>query len=160
ADELLTRSLQIAPDFVPALYTHVTVLLTLNRPKEAFDHIARLLQLEPHNLNNHSLKAMAHAWVGDHASAAAEYEIALASAPPGPGPWHAHAHAQRTLGRRDDAVAAYRRACSRFPKLGEPWWSLANLKTFCFTDEEVATMRSLLALPDLPPESKVQINFA
>jgi tetratricopeptide (TPR) repeat protein len=160
ADELLTRSLEIAPDFIPALYTHVTVLLTLNRPREAFDHIAKLLELEPGNLNNHSLKAMAHAWVGDHVGAAAEYEIVLASAPPGPGPWLAYAHTLRTLGRGGEAVAAYRKACARFPKLGEPWWSLANLKTFRFTDEEVATMQSLLAMPDLPVESKVQINFA
>jgi tetratricopeptide (TPR) repeat protein len=160
ADELLTRSLEIAPDFVPALYTHVTVLLTLNRPKEAFDRIARLLALEPGNPNNHSLKAMAHVWVGDHASAAGEYEIVLAKAPQMPGPWLAYAHTLRTLGRGDETVAAYRKACARFPKLGEPWWSLANLKTFRFTEDEIATMRSLLALPDLPLESKVQINFA
>ncbi len=160
ADELLARGLAISPDFVPALHTHVTVLLTLGRPAEAFSRVERLLQLEPNNPGNHALKAMAHAWVGDHANAATEYETMLASAPPGPAPWIAYAHTLRTLGRRNDAITAYRNVASRFPKLGEAWWSLANLKTFRFTDEDVETMRALLALSDLPVESKIQINFA
>jgi len=66
----------------------------------------------------------------------------------------------RTLGRRDDSIAAYRNAIARFPKLGEPYWSLANLKTFHFTDAEAETMRALLATGNLPVESRIQINFA
>ena len=103
---------------------------------------------------------MAHAWVGDHAGAAAEYEIVLAHVPKGPAPWLAYAHTLRTLGRSDASVAAYRDAIARFPKLGEPYWSLANLKTFRFTTAEVDAMRKLLATTDLPVESRVQINFA
>ncbi len=103
---------------------------------------------------------MACAWVGDHEGAAAEYEIVLRYLPKSPSPWMAYAHTLRTIGRRDDAVAAYRKAIERFPKLGEAYWSLANLKTFRFDDAEIGRMRALLASGDLPVESRAQVNFA
>ena len=160
AEKLLLRSLELKPDFVAARHTIVTVMLMLNRPKEAFGHVDRLIAQEPGNPNHHGLKAMAHAWVGDHAGAVAEYEIVLRYLPKGHGPWLAYAHSLRTTGRRDDAIAAYRKAIERFPRLGEAYWSLANLKSFRFTDAEIENMRTLLAGVDLPAESRVQINFA
>lgn len=157
---LLERAIERAPNFVGARHTYVTVLLTQDRREEAFGQVDALIGLEPKNPNHHALKAMAHAWVGDHAAAAAEYEIVLAHIPKGPAPWLAYAHTLRTVGRRDDSIAAYRNAMARFPKLGEPYWSLANLKTFRFTDSEVEAMRALLATSDLPVESRIQIIFA
>jgi tetratricopeptide (TPR) repeat protein len=158
--ELLSRAIELSPGLIGARHTYVTVLLMQNRREEAFAQIDRIIALEPKNPNHRALKAMAKAWVGDHAGAAAEYEIVLARVPKSPGPWLAYAHTLRTLGRRDDSIAAYRNAISRFPKLGEPYWSLANLKVSCFTDTEVEAMRALLASADLPLESRIQINFA
>ena len=160
AEELLVRCLSLAPDFAPARHTYVMVLLMREKKHEAFEQVAYLLEREPANPNHHSLKAMAHAWVGEHADAANEYAIILRDEPKIPGPWLALAHTLRTLGRRDEAVAAYRAAIARFPKLGEPYWSLANLKTFRFEPQEVEAMKALLAAPDLPVESRIQIEFA
>lgn len=160
ADELLTRAIALAPDFVGARHNYVTVLLVLDRRDEAFAQVDALFRIEPENPNHHALRAMACAWVGDHAGAIAEYEIVLRHLPKSPAPWMAHAHTLRTIGRGADAAAAYRAAIARFPRLGEPYWSLANLKTFRFGDAEVQQMRALLAAGDLPMESRVQINFA
>jgi tetratricopeptide (TPR) repeat protein len=160
AEELLTRSLEIAPDFVAARHTLVSVMLMQNKRDEAFAHADRLIAQEPANPNHHGLKAMAHAWVGDHAGAASEYEIVLRYVPKGPAPWLAYAHSLRTLNRRDDAIAAYRKVIERFPRIGEPYWALANLKSFRFEDSEIEAMRAQLAATDLPVESRVQINFA
>ncbi len=49
-----------------------------------------------------------------------------------------YAHILKTVGRLDDSIAAYRHALSIEPNLGEVWWSLANLKTVRFSDEDVA----------------------
>jgi len=160
AEKLLLRSLELKPDFVAARHTIVSVMLMQNKPKEAFGHADLLIAQEPGNPGHHGLKAMAYAWVGDHAGAAAEYEIVLRYIPKGPAPWLAYAHSLRTIGRRDDAIAAYRKAIERFPRLGEAYWSLANLKSFRFTEAEIENMRTLLASVDLPAESRVQINFA
>lgn len=160
AAALLARAIALEPEFAGARHTYVTVLLTLSRAEEAFAQIDALLALEPKNPNHHALRAMACAWTGDHAGAAAEYEIVLRHIPKSPAPWLAYAHTLRSIGRHEDAIEAYRVAAERFPKLGEPWWSLANLKRFRFSGGEIKTMRALLATGELPPESRVQINFA
>ncbi len=43
-----------------------------------------------------------------------------------------YGHSLKTTGSSAEAIAAYRAAIAREPKLGEAWWSLANLKTFTF----------------------------
>src|SRR3546814_13547748 len=51
----------------------------------------------------------------------------------------------KAVGRLEEGVAAYRRALSVQADLGEVWWSLANLKTVRFSDEDVAAMEAALA---------------
>jgi tetratricopeptide (TPR) repeat protein len=160
AAKLLARSIERAPNFAGARHNYANVLLLQGKPDEAFAQIDALLKLEPNNPGHHGLKAMAHSWVGDHAAAAAEYETLLSYRPKNPGPWMAYGHVLRIMGRSDASAAAYRNAIAQFPRLGDAYWALANLKTGQFTDEEVAAMQALLATGDLPVEARVQIQFA
>ena len=50
----------------------------------------------------------------------------------------------KTVGRQDEAIAAYRRATALDPALGEVWWSLANLKTVKFTEADIVAMEQAL----------------
>src|SRR5262249_40324312 len=50
-------------------------------------------------------------------------------------------HALKTTGSLEDAVRAYRTAAALRPDFGDAYWSLANLKTYRFTDEEIGCMR-------------------
>ena len=50
-------------------------------------------------------------------------------------------HALKTQGRRSEAELEYREAVRLRPGFGDAYWSLANLKTYRFTDDELATMR-------------------
>ena len=54
-------------------------------------------------------------------------------------------HMLKTVGRLDEGIAAYRRAIDLMPGLGEVWWSLANLKTVKFSDDDIAAMEAALA---------------
>ncbi len=42
-------------------------------------------------------------------------------------------HALKTAGQNAESIDAYRRCIELTPRFGEAWWSLANLKTFRFT---------------------------
>jgi exonuclease VII small subunit len=46
------------------------------------------------------------------------------------------------MGRRDEAISSYRTAATIRPNYGDAYWSLANLKTYRFSDEEIARMRA------------------
>jgi hypothetical protein len=52
------------------------------------------------------------------------------------------AHSLKTLGRPQEAIEAYRAAAAARPNYGDAYWSLANLKTYRFADDEIARMRA------------------
>lgn len=69
-------------------------------------------------------------------------------------------HALRSLGRQDEAIAAYRAIIDLHPGEGAAWWSLANLKTVRFDDADIATMAARLAKADMPVVNRICLNFA
>jgi len=66
----------------------------------------------------------------------------------------------RIAGRFSESVAAYRRSAEIRPEFGTPWFSLANLKTFRFTPEDIDAMKAQLARTDLDNEDRLQFEFA
>jgi hypothetical protein len=46
------------------------------------------------------------------------------------------------------------------PDYGVAWFSLANLKTYRFTDDDIARMRAAEAQPDLQDMDRVYLCFA
>jgi tetratricopeptide (TPR) repeat protein len=71
-----------------------------------------------------------------------------------------YGHTLKTLGKAAEGIDAYRKAIAMLPSLGEAYWSLANLKTFRFTPEDIAAMRTQLARGDLESEDRFHLQFA
>jgi tetratricopeptide (TPR) repeat protein len=74
--------------------------------------------------------------------------------------WASLGHVLRTIGRREQCVAAYRKAIALAPKFGEAYWNLANLKTLQITDPELESMCAQLENPDLGAEDRIHFHFA
>ncbi|NNC57157.1 MAG: sulfotransferase family protein, partial [Woeseiaceae bacterium] len=77
-----------------------------------------------------------------------------------PGALSGLGHVLKTVGKQDEAIASYRECVRHNPNHGETWWSLANLKTFRFTDDEIATMQAQLEDEHLPDEQRANFEFA
>jgi tetratricopeptide (TPR) repeat protein len=160
AVSLLTRVVRQAPDFAAAWAELGHAQLELDEFDAALASIERALALEPrnplHQLNRGNV--LARAGRQDAALAALDKALALGFDRP---PVHlARGNVLKTIGRHDEAVAAYRRSVELRPDFGEGWWSLSNLKTFRFTDAEVAAMEAQLGRPGLAPEALVHFCFA
>jgi tetratricopeptide (TPR) repeat protein len=69
------------------------------------------------------------------------------------------ANALKTLGRRDEAIAAARQALAIQPGYGKAWWLLAELKTFAFTGADRAAMEAQLAAAAFPAD-RLHLHFA
>ena len=69
------------------------------------------------------------------------------------------ANALKTLGRRDEAIAAAREALAIQDDYGKAWWLLADLKTFRFADAEVVAMQAALERP-LSEADRLHLHFA
>jgi len=160
AQRLLERCLELAPSFDAARHNYATVLNRQGRSAEALEQCARLLAKDPRNPAYRSLQAATAANLGDYADSIAAYESVLRDYPQQAKLWMSYGHALRTTGNVAESIAAYRRALSLEPTLGEVWWSLANLKTFRFSEADVLAMRQALALGDLADEDRMHFEFA
>jgi tetratricopeptide (TPR) repeat protein len=69
-------------------------------------------------------------------------------------------HALKTAGQSAASIDAYRRCIELTPRFGEVWWSLANLKTYQFSADDIATMRAQLERTDLINDDRFHFNFA
>ncbi|TNE65837.1 MAG: sulfotransferase family protein [Alphaproteobacteria bacterium] len=54
-------------------------------------------------------------------------------------------HLLKTLGRREETVAAYRRSLKLVPYNGAAYWALADLKTYRFDDADLIGMETMIA---------------
>jgi tetratricopeptide (TPR) repeat protein len=70
------------------------------------------------------------------------------------------AHSLKALGRQQEAIDAYRTAAAVRPSYGDAYWSLANLKTYRFTDEEISQMRSQEAAQTTAWTDRFHLCFA
>ena len=159
AEALFRRCTEIAPDFIAARFRYATVLMTQNKPQDAIDQVDEILKAEddPYYRN---LKAAALIRMSDFEGAAEEYAAMLAAHPNQPGAWLAYGHALKALGRGQETDAAYNKAIALLPGLGDAYWSLANLKTYRFTPQQVQAMREQVARTDLKSENRGLFNFA
>jgi tetratricopeptide (TPR) repeat protein len=160
AENLLRRAVELAPTFVPARSNLSLVLYRQGRPEEAIAELDRLLETNPDDLGAANLKAAAVGRIGDYAEAVALYEIVLKSRPAQEKIWLSYGHVLKTVGRRDDSVAAYRKAVELKPHFGEAYWSLANLKTVRFSDEDLTVMKAQLERDDIADEDRFHLDFA
>ena len=160
AQALLARCVELAPGFAEARHNHATILYRLNRSQEALAELDWLLVRSPAHPGYRNLKAAALGRVGDYEGAIALYDDLLKAWPDQPKAWMSYGHSLKTVGRQADSIEAYRQAIALAPQLGDAWWSLANLKTVRFSDEDVTVMEAQLARADIADEDRFHLHFA
>jgi tetratricopeptide (TPR) repeat protein len=159
AGNLLARCLELAPNFTVARYNYAIALHRQMRSAEALREIEQALAAEPRNPGFRNLYAVILGRIGEFDRANEVYAGVLAEHPQQPKTWMSYGHALKAAGRQADSIAAYRKSIELTPELGEAWWSLANLKTFAFTDDEVAAMRRQLERNDLSADDRLHFEF-
>ncbi|MBS0475868.1 MAG: sulfotransferase [Proteobacteria bacterium] len=160
AESLLRRALELSPGFTAARANLALVLYRQNRTIEAIEELDRVIAEEPGNSGVGNLKAASLSRLGDFDDALAVYREVLTRAPNQPRVWMSYGHVLKTVGRLDEGVEAYRRSLEIMPTLGETWWSLANLKTVRFSDDDIAAMEAALTAADLADEDRFHLDFA
>ncbi|MCC7200596.1 MAG: sulfotransferase, partial [Gammaproteobacteria bacterium] len=131
-----------------------------NKSAEALAEVERLLAADARNPSHRGLKAAILSRLGEYDEAIGLYEGLLAEYPDQVKLWLSYGHALKTAGRQADSIEAYRKCTSLAPAYGEAWWSLANLKTFQFDADDLATMRAQLARPNLADDDRLHLDFA
>ncbi|HUB90838.1 MAG TPA: sulfotransferase [Dyella sp.] len=160
AEILLEAVLKIAPDYRAARYDYACVLFERHLYPRACEEIEKLLAVDPAHLDYRTLYASASVGLGEHERAITLYRQLLRELPAAADLHLSLAHSLKTQGRQAEAIDAYRAATSARPHFGDAYWSLANLKTYRFSDDEIACMRVEEAAPETPLVDRYHLCFA
>src|SRR5262249_12109654 len=154
---LLESALKLAPDYRAARLDYVRILMDRQKYLRAHEEINILLRLEPGNRDYLSLYAAACVGLGRHESAIVLYRQLLAASPESSDLHVAVGHSLKSLGRQKEAIESYQTAAAVRPSFGDAYWSLANLKTYRFSREEIAHMRAEEASPTVHPVDRYHL---
>jgi tetratricopeptide (TPR) repeat protein len=160
SENLLRRTLELAPSFQAARANLATVLYRQHRAADALEQLDLLVEEGAVADGHRNLRAAALGRIGGYEEAIALYRDVLDRHGDQPKIWMSMAHMLKTVGRQDEAIAAYRRATELAPGLGEVWWSLANLKTIGFDDADVVVMETALDDATLSADDQLHLHFA
>lgn len=160
AERLLRHALKQVAHLPLAWRGLGVALMGLGRLEDAKAAAQRVLLIEPEHPQNWITLAAVCVRLMKQEQALDAYERAASLKPEEVRLRLSIGHVNKTLGRRAESEAAYKTALQADPTLGEAYWSLADLKTYTFSDEELHTLEALAARERLPDSSRAQVCFA
>ncbi len=160
AELLLEAALKRAPNYVAARLDYARVLMDRQKYVQAREEFDSLLTLEPGNSYYLSLYAAACVGLAQFEPAIATYRRLLDASPESADLRVSLGHALQAAGRGREAAECYQTATTARASLGDAWWSLANLKTYRFTEGQIADMRTQEAAAATSPVDRYHLCFA
>ena len=150
----------LAPGYDEARLTLARMQYDAGNAQAALATLADLLARAPHHLRGLSLKATVLVQLRGMEEADATFRTLHEHHPDDSRGWMNHAFLLKTVGRRDEAIAGYRRAIAAEPRNGQAWWGLANLRTAELDDADIHRMRDVLARQDVENDDRLHLLFA
>jgi tetratricopeptide (TPR) repeat protein len=160
ARSLFERTVALAPHYRAARADYARVLIDQQSPLEARDQLNILLKLEPGNPDYLTLSATVWAALAEHECAITAYRQVLAVMPTWSHVQLLLGHSLKAIGHQQQAIDSYRAAATSRPGFGDAYWSLANLKTYRFSVEEIERMRVAEAAPATQFVDRFHLCFA
>jgi tetratricopeptide (TPR) repeat protein len=160
AELLLGSASVLAPDNIPVHIDYIQVLRKRQRHLAAQEQARELLKREPSNAQFQSIYAVQCMQSGQFDEALATFDEVLKILPNDPVTLTSRGHALKTKGESASAITSYQRAITAYPRHGEAYFSLANLKTYRFSDTEMQQMLALQQDDNLSFMERVHLSFA
>lgn len=160
AEFLLESARMFEPENVQVRLDYIDALRRRQKFDRAREEAESLYESDPGNPLFQSHLAIESMQTGDYERAFALFEKVLEKVPGDPATLTSRGHALKTTGDTDKAIESYRAAFAAKPDHGDAWYALANLKTYRFTDGEMAAMEEQVARPDLAFMDRVHLSFA
>ncbi|WP_340587265.1 tetratricopeptide repeat-containing sulfotransferase family protein [Erythrobacter alti] len=160
AEFLLESARVFEPSNIQVRLDYIDALRRRQKFAKAREEAEALYETDPDSPLFQSHLAIESMQTGDYDRAFALFDKVLQKLPADPATLTSRGHALKTTGRSEEAVESYRAAFAAKPDHGDAWYALANLKTYRFTDAEIAAMTKQAARPDLAFMDRVHLSFA
>jgi tetratricopeptide (TPR) repeat protein len=160
AEFLLETAVEFSPTTAKPRIDYIQVLRKQQKYEAALSHAKVLVEQEPKNPLFQSVFAVESMQSGDYDTALRTFDSILKILPEEPATLTSRGNALKTQGKKEEAIDSYRRAIKKYPAHGEAYYSLANLKLFTFTDQEIAAMESQEQNPGVSHMARIYLDFA
>ena len=160
AEFLLESAVKFNPNDGELRMKYAMILRKKQRFAKTMEQVNILCEKFPDNLSYQAQKAIEIMQNGDHKGAINLFDNILKKNPYNFSVFTSKGHAQKTLGKTDQAIKSYQTAYQVKQDHGEAFFSLANLKTYTFTKNELNIMRQQLKRVDLTLKDKAYFHFA
>lgn len=160
AEFILESAINFAPDHIGARFDYSNVLLKRQKFEAAHLIAKELYKQRPDEIQFKSLLASTTTGVGETEQGIALYQDLIESSDNAHMYYLLLGHAQKTLGDLDGAIKSYKTLYEHQADFGDAFWSLANTKTYTFSDQEIAHMQDYKDRPQTSDIDKVHFNFA
>ncbi|WP_293763257.1 tetratricopeptide repeat-containing sulfotransferase family protein [uncultured Paraglaciecola sp.] len=141
AEFLLESCVEFYPNNTVVRFDYADVLYKRQKFAESLEQAEKLHNEDPTNLAFSMIMANCHVGAGNIEAALSIYNKVLQQTPDNPNVLLMLAHALKAVDKVDEAIAAYQKAYKSKPDFGDAFWSLANLKTYRFSDAEINMMQ-------------------
>ena len=160
AEFLLEKAVSFNPKEPEIRKKYLLILRKRQKFSKTMEQADILCEQYPDNLAFKAQKAIEIMQNGDHEQSIVLLEEILDKAPFDPNTLTAKGHAEKTLGRTEDAINSYQSAYKSKNDHGEAYFSLANLKTYTFNDDEISQMNNQVNRIDISLQDRVYFHFA
>lgn len=161
AEFLLETVMELAPDHIEAEIQLAHVLLRRQRFHKAHKRVKAIYERNKNPSSQvQALYASVCFGVGENEEAIKTYQEMIRVSPNDPQLRVSLAHIYNATGESPKAVDLFKQAYGLKPDFGDAFWSLANTKSYRFTEEELAAMTDRVSAPSTPQIDKTQMHFA
>ena len=160
AEFLLETALQLAPDNHWLQFDYINILHHRQKFESAYVQALQLSERMPDDNASLLLLANQEAAIGKYDDAIARYQSLIAKDANNALLPLLLGHVFKTIGQQQEAIDSYLTAVELNKSFGDPYWSLANLKTFSFPQELIEQMLFQVTQPTGNNEDVVHLHFA
>lgn len=160
AEFLLESCLVFDPDNIRVKHDYITTLLRRQKYGLALSTAKELYEKNPEELVAKKLYATTLFRADVYDESIKLFESVLEIEPRNTDVMLTMGHLYKTDGQIEKSIQSYTSAFSSDKYFGDAYWSLANLKTYKFTDAQISSLKEMVGDEFVPDEEKVFMYFS
>ena len=160
AEFLLESSMIFDPTNIQVKFDYIAILIKRQKYGEALKHAKDLYKDNPDNPNAKKILATSLFRTDRYQESLELYDSVLETEPNNTDILLSKGHLYKTSGDIPKAIESYQNSYKKDKYFGDAYWSLANLKTYKFTDSEIQDLSSMVEEENVSNKEKVFMHFA
>lgn len=160
AEFLLESALLFDPDNPKIKYDYINILTKRQKYGEALKHAQKFYNEDKNNINAMKLLSTALFRTDRYKEAIDIYNEILKLEPKNTDVMLSMGHLYKTSGEINKSINSYKKAYKTDKYFGDSYWSLANLKTYTFSESEVESLDKMVSDPYVSEDERTFMHFA